>query len=217
MTSPVTSAAHDGADLLRSAGLTDLVDARSEAMRTNARPGVAVESRRPRDPSASVAEAVYQSEDPLLGDAAPAHVRKTETPRDRLIAVMKASGATDRAIAESLQITTATVANTCRQAHIRRLINKIIMEEGRDTVTTVINGALVDSIYKVIDIMNDPNSGPRTQLSAASLIQDRAMGKPAQHVNVRTGKLDTDPEALDRQLAEVEARILHLQGATKLN
>ena len=206
-----------GNALLSSLGLLDECDRRVANMRAVAEPGKAVPDRRPRDPSDSSVEAVYQSEDPLLGDAAPAHLRKTETPRDRLVAVLKAQGATDRAISDHLGITTACVANTCRQPHIRRLILKIISEEGRDAITGIINGVLADSIFKVIDIMNDDKSGPRTQLSAAALLMERAMGKTTQHVEVRSGKLDVPASELDSKLEELDARILHLQGTSKRN
>lgn len=167
--------------------------------------------------SLSALEEDYQANDPLFGDKAAKTIRKTETARDRLIVMMKAQGMSDRAIAEQLNMNHSVVSNICRQPFARRLIIKTIEEEGRDKISTIVNGALEDSFATVIDIMSDEKSGPRARLSAAQIIQDRVMGKPKQYIEQRSGRLEASPENIDAKIAEQEARIAHLQGSAVKN
>lgn len=189
-------------------------------MRENAAPGKSVENRKKRpdpstlSPALSMAEKDYQ-EDALLNDSGPRVLRKTETPQDILMVYLKAQGATNKAIAEQLGVTPATVSNSLKQPHSRKRLMKILHERGVEQFDEIVSGALNDSAFTVIDIMNDEKATRRDRLSAAAIIMDRAKGKPTQNVEMRTGKIDARPEAIDSELERLEQQLAHVQGATK--
>jgi hypothetical protein len=139
---------------------------------------------------------------PFYGKAKPSHVLAVEKMHHRLIITLKAKGMTNVAIAAELSVTPATVSNVLRQDWARERLAKLIHDSGKDVIRGVLEGACLDSVYKLIDLRDAKETPPAVVKASCDSLIDRYLGKPTQHVEVEqsTTVNHSDIKSIDREL-----------------
>lgn len=136
-----------------------------------------------------------------------------EKPEHRLVIFMKAKGASNREIAAASGFTEPWVSQILRQPWARARLAEEINKAGRSEIQTVLEGAAVDSVYKLIEIRDDKDSPASVKRAACVDLLDRFLGKPQQRVEVTQDPLASkDVKELDREAENLAREINRLQG-----
>lgn len=155
------------------------------------------------------------SKAPLHGAKPPNYEVQKESPAHLVIAYMAASGMAQSEIAVRQGLQPCTVSNLFRQPWFQQRVVDIITEQGQDVVKTLISGAAVDSVLRLVHLRDNAKSENVQAVSAIHLL-DRHLGKAPQKVDHRDDSGDPHKEEarLRRQLAELERQEMELQGAS---
>lgn len=158
---------------------------------------------------------LYESDpDRFHNDTRPYVGLKKESPVHRLMIYMKACGASNKEIAEKLDLTPQTVANVLKQPWARLRLVEELRAQGHDALQGLLKGTAADSIFRLIEERDNANAKPSERIAAANSLLDRFLGKPIQKVEERVGALPdpADVEAIDRELQAVVAEEKRLAG-----
>lgn len=163
--------------------------------------------------SRSFTERVGSSK-PLHGTKEPYYEVQKETPEHLVIAYAAASGLSQREIKERFGKSGLMVSNLFRQPWFQQRVVDIISEQGRDVVKTIIAGAAMDSVFRMI-YLRDHAESEQVQFSSSKDLLDRHLGKAPATVEHKDKPLD-DPlkeeSRLRRQLADLERQERELKG-----
>lgn len=135
-----------------------------------------------------------------------------EKPVHRLIAYMQAQGMSLTEIATKTGYTIPWLSQVTRQKWFRPIVLREMQEAGRDAVQTMIQGAAVDSVAKIIEL-RDGSSNQRVQATCAFDLLDRFLGKPVQRSENLNATVDASAlkgSQLDEKLAAVEGELKRL-------
>lgn len=160
----------------------------------------------PEPPSASRSRIEQNgSKAPLHGQKEPYYELVKETPEHLVIAYMAASGMSQSEIADRRGKSRITISNLFRQPWFQQRVVDIISEQGSDVVKTLISGAAVDSVLRLIHLRDHAES-ESVQASTSIHLLDRHLGKAPQKVEHSNASGDPHKEEarLRRQLAELE-------------
>lgn len=145
--------------------------------------------------------------DPLFNAKLPNLAILHEKPEHRLLIMMKARGWSNREIARESGYTDAWISQLFRQPWVRNLLTKFINEAGKDELHTILEGAAVDSVCKLIELRDDSRVPASVRRAASDSLLDRFLGKPTQRVeNFQGGGLvPEDMSTIDQRLRELES------------
>jgi hypothetical protein len=161
----------------------------------------------------SVEEEYLEDLDRFFNDKPPNLAIIHEKPEHRQMIYLKAQGYSNREIARVAGYTEAWVSQILRQPWARDRLKEELKHAGRDGVEAILEAAVEDSVWKVIEL-RDKAGKEETQLSAAKDLLDRYLGRPTQRVESLnrnlsvnlTGDLDEVNEQL-KALEEEEKRL----------
>ena len=150
-------------------------------------------------PLASLDIAPAASED-MFNARDPHYAIMHERPEHRVICYLKAQGLSNKEIAEQTGFSAVAVSNIVRQPWARQRIVDAIKSAGQDAVESVLKGAALDSVFRLIEERDNENARPSERIAAANALLDRTFGKPTQPLQHSVGKLD---ELSDEELARI--------------
>lgn len=154
-----------------------------------------------------------ESPDVLFNDRPPNLAIQHEKPEHRLLIFLKAQGLSNTEIAKRTGKTIAWVGQVLRQPWARLRLVQELKEAGQDAVQQLISASGEDSVLTLIEVRDDEKTSPAVKIAAANSLLDRLLGKPTQHVESEvTHRSLSDIEALERELAKVEAEEKRLMG-----
>lgn len=140
---------------------------------------------------------------------------KKERPLHRLILWAALNGQKPKEIALSLRVTPQTVYNIQGQPWFQEAFCKITAERGQDALQTILEGELVPTVKKLIEIRDAADTPAAVKRQTCVDLLDRLRGKPTVHVkNESSGTLDVvvhDADALRREY-ERNQEILSSRG-----
>lgn len=156
--------------------------------------------------------------DALLNDPTPGQREdqynqdvQSEKPWHRLAIMLAASGHTVTEIANKLERTVCWVSILLRQPWAReRLIHEINLA-GRDEIETILKGAGAPALRKVI-ALSESAASEQVALAASREVLDRLLGKAVQKIETKQQVFHTDMNALDAEIAQLEAEEARLVG-----
>jgi hypothetical protein len=181
-------------------------DALTEALREGTGASGQVPARsHPEAPTSRSGIEQNGSKAPLHGTKPPTYEVVKETPEHLVIAYMAASGMSQSECATRTGKHRVTMSNLFRQPWFQQRVVDIISEQGSDVVKTLIAGAAVDSVLRLIHLRDHAES-EAVQASTSIHLLDRHLGKAPQKVDHRDER-SSDPRQeearLRRQLAEL--------------
>ena len=148
---------------------------------------------------------------PLLDDlygqkrnVSPVQYQK-EKPMHRRILFLKAQGMSNVHIAEAIGMTPVGVGLVCRQEWFRAALVQLMNGSGVDGVKKAIEGAALDSVFKIIELRDTANSESVKKDCAMDLL-DRYLGKAVQPIGSE-GKPIADEAKLDAEIAELQKKL----------
>jgi len=164
--------------------------------------------------SGSAIEQHYEEmPDALFADTKPNLVVEHEQPLHRAMVFLKAQGLSNKEIAKRTGKTEPWISQILRQPFARIQLVKELTLAGRDSVNELIKASAEDSVYKLIEVRDNPKAKDSDKISAAKELLDRAFGKPTQHVETQiTSRTLSDVTELDTKIAELEAEATRLKG-----
>lgn len=132
-----------------------------------------------------------------------------EKPEHRMIVYLKAQGLSNKEIAERTNYTQPWVSQLTRQPWFRLRLVSELKEAGVDQIQTVLKSAALDSIFKLIELRDDPHAPKAVQKASSDSLLDRFLGKAAQTIQHEEKKLPKTSEisALDHEIAELDQQI----------
>ena len=136
----------------------------------------------------------------------PAVVIKKENARHRRILYMKAHGMSNRDIAEVVQMSPVSIGLITRQEWFKAALVQLMNACGIDGVKQVIQGAAIDSVYKVIQL-RDAAKSEAVQRDCAFDILDRYLGKAVQPIGETNKKPVGDEMRLDSEISELQKKL----------
>ena len=116
----------------------------------------------------------------LFNPQQPLHTLQKERPEHRIVIYLKAQGYSHKEIGEITGYSPQAVMYICRQPWAQERIVKVIHDGGQDAVNTLLKGAAVDAVQRLITEQDNDNASPRERISAANSILDRVFGRPNQ-------------------------------------
>jgi DNA-binding transcriptional MerR regulator len=152
-------------------------------------------------PTPSRLEAFHGQE----GNKAPVTIQK-ENARHRRILFMKAHGMSNKDIAEALGMTPAGVGLVTRQDWFRESLVQLMNACGIDGIKKAIEGAALDSVFKIIELRDEATS-EAVQRDCAFDILDRYLGKAVQPIGESGKKTISDEARLDAEIAELQKKL----------
>jgi hypothetical protein len=114
-----------------------------------------------------------------------------ERPEHRSILWAKARGHSNREIAGLTGYTEPWISQILRQPWARRYLADEIDRAGKDQLTGLIESAAKDSIWKLIELRDDPEAPKNVVANVSEYLVDRYLGKPKQSVEQRVGSLES--------------------------
>jgi len=111
----------------------------------------------------------------------------SEQPWHRLALYMKVKGASNRVIAKHTEKSEPWISQLMRQPWARARMAEIANEEGVDEVQSVLKGALVDSVYKLIELRDDEDVPAAVKRGCCTDLIQQYLGKPKQQVEHSVG------------------------------
>lgn len=115
----------------------------------------------------------------------------------RLAAYLFCTGLSQRAIADKLEVSPATVSNWWRQNWFQDFVKQEMAIAGRDPVQEIIRGAAADSVFTLITMRDDDDVPASVRRQCCSELLDRAFGKAPQTVH-NVGYSGGDPKNIAR-------------------
>jgi transposase-like protein len=143
----------------------------------------------PTDAPTVEREARYEGEAQMLpvrdfhGVKPPNRKIAKERSQHRLAAYMFAMGVSQTEIARRLDVEIATVSQWWRQPFMQEFVKEEMANTGRDTLSKVIAGAAVDSVFTLITLRDEKTTPASVKRACCSELLDRAMGKAPQTVH----------------------------------
>ena len=150
---------------------------------------------------------------PLHGVKPPPIEYQKENFRHRQIAYMAAAGMSQRAVADAMGMSPMNVSFVYRQEWFRDLVNSLI-DENQGTALDLLQAAVKDSVWKLIDLRDDPTAPKAVQMNCAVNIVDRVLGKPTQFVETKQSLTVNDAKEADDLIARLQKE---LEGLAKAN
>jgi hypothetical protein len=153
--------------------------------------------------------------DALFGAKDPNLQIKHEKPEHRYILWMKANGSSNREIARQTDYTEAWLSQLFRQPWAQAQLVQMMKESGKgilDQTLELIQGEAVNSVLKLVDIRDDPDTPKAVQRACSVDIIEQFLGKPKQKVEVQENANNSSVEDLDKKLAELEKQEQQLRG-----
>lgn len=156
-----------------------------------------------------------------------AGLRQKETFLHRVIALLYAQGLSPKKVFESLggqwvkgigpingtgKISYQTIVNLKQVPWFRQKILKEVEALGLDPVKQMLQGEVIPSLEKLVEVRDSPESKKSEALAAANSILDRFLGKPTQHVESHTKISYQDVEKQREQLLEKKNRLAQELG-----
>ena len=159
----------------------------------------------------SNAPALYNDLDPNLAI-------KHEKPEHRVMVMCKAQGMSNDAIAKQFGYTQAWVSQVLRQPWARKLLVELLQQCGVEAVQQALQGAALDSVFKLIDLRDSEKTPPNVQANCAINILDRILGKPTQKIESQSTvtHVSGDIQEIDSELKVIQAE-LERRGAVQKN
>jgi len=155
----------------------------------------------------SVEEERLTSPDRFFNEKAPNLAIIHEKPEHRRMISLKVEGYSNREIARIMEYQEAWVSQVLRQPWARKRICEELDRAGVESVEAILESAVEDSIWKVIDL-RDKAESEVVQLACARDILDRYLGKPVQKTENKSVSasvnLTGDITEIDRRLEELK-------------
>lgn len=129
---------------------------------------------------------LMENPDSLHGTRMPHYALKREKFEHRMVIFLKAQGLSNKEIAEKTGYTPVSVSNIVRQPWAQQRILEEMNSAGRDQVQTMLQGAAVDAVQRLISEMDNPEARASERIQAADKLLDRLYGKPNQPITQRT-------------------------------
>jgi hypothetical protein len=141
-----------------------------------------------------------------------------EKPEHRLIVYLKAKGLSNKEVSDRTGYTQAWISQVCRQPWFRLRIVQELKEAGLDQISEILKGAVVDSIFTIIDIRDDDSAPKAVRKACADSLLDRWLGKPTVHVAHDDGRMPSSPEitAVDTELQQIDNQLKEANGQTEV-
>jgi hypothetical protein len=137
-------------------------------------------------------------------------IAQHEQPWYRLAAHLSAAGYTPTEIAERVERAPTWVAQVLRHPFVRKIILEEIQRSGRDEMQALLKGEVAPTVFKMIELRDDPNTPKAVALGACNAILERVYGKPAQKVEMETKNTNFDGD-----LAKIDADLERLTAEEK--
>lgn len=129
--------------------------------------------------------------DGLFGASVGYQAVKRERPIHRLILWATLNGHKPKEIAGMFNVTYQTVLTTQKQPWFQEAFCRISTEMGRDSVETFLEGQVLPTLQKLVELRDGEGVPAAVQKSACDAILDRIRGKPTVHVKQETnGTID---------------------------
>jgi hypothetical protein len=138
-----------------------------------------------------------------------------EQPEHRIIVYLKAQGLSNKEIATKTGYTQSWVCQICRQPWFRLRLVAELREAGVDAVQAVLKATVLDSVFTLIDIRDDPSTPAAVKSATCDRLLDRYFGKPTQRVESDQKTLPSSPEiqAISSELAEIDQQLKETNNA----
>lgn len=139
-----------------------------------------------------------------------------EKPEHRIALYLKASGKSNKEIAQRMGWTDAWVSQLMRQPWAQERLVEEIRAAGQDEISSILKGAAADSVFTLIEVRDSATSKGSDKVTAANSLLDRFFGKPTQRVesfNTNRTAQSEDPAEIDRRIRALEAEEKRLTGA----
>lgn len=128
-----------------------------------------------------------------------------EKPEHRTLLWMKCQGASNREIAEQSGYTEPWLSQLFRQPWAQQRMVQIITDNGGDVVQDLLRSAAPDSVLKLIDLRDDPQTPPAVVRASCENLLDRYLGKPKQQIEVQSqNTTNLKVEDLDAEIKRLE-------------
>lgn len=138
-------------------------------------------------------EGRYEGDDPQTGSPLPvrdfhgvkppSYVVRKERAQHRLAAYLCCQGLSQTEIARRLGVQICTVSTWWRTPWFQDFVKEEMSLAARDTLSSVIKGAAVDSVFTLITLRDDKTTPAGVKRACCSELLDRAMGKAPQTVH----------------------------------
>lgn len=139
-----------------------------------------------------------------------------EKPEHRMAIFLKASGKSNREIAQRLGYSEPWVSQVLRQPWAQKRLVEELRLAGRDEIAGILAGAAADSVFKLIEVRDAANAKGSDVIAASNSLLDRFFGKPTQRVESFNTNRDMsssdDPDELDRRIRVLEEEEARLTG-----
>lgn len=137
-----------------------------------------------------------------------------EKPEHRLLLWAKAQGASNREISQQSGYTEPWLSQLFRQPWAQTILVEMMTAAGMDVVQQTLKAAAPDSVFKLIELRDDPDTPAAVQAKVCDSLLDRYLGKPNQRVEVQqTTQLSNDSIAeLDKQIEKLTIEENRLAG-----
>ena len=154
------------------------------------------------------------SADALFAAREPNLQIRHEKPEHRYLLWMKANGCSNREIAQQAGYTEAWLSQLFRQPWAQATLLTMLKESGKGTLDqtlSLIQSEAVNSVLKLVDLRDDPDSPKAVQRACSVDIIEQFLGKPKQKVDVVQTNVRA-VEDIDKELAQLEAEEQRLKG-----
>lgn len=154
----------------------------------------------------------------LYNDLEPNLAIVHEKPEHRVMVMCKAQGMANADIAKQFGYTQAWVSQVLRQPWARKLLVELLQQCGVEAVQQALQGAALDSVFKLIDLRDNKETPPNVQANCAINILDRILGKPTQKIESQSTvhHVSGDIKEIDNELQAIQSE-LERRGAVQKN
>jgi transcriptional regulator with XRE-family HTH domain len=140
-------------------------------------------------------------------------VRQSEQPEHRAMIALKAEGLSTSEIASRLGYEPSTVSTVLRQPWARQRLVALLTASGLAGVTKMLEGEVIPSILRQIEIRDDPASPRAVALNASQALLDRFLGKAVARIETTSvPPLPTSVEELREKITSLEAEEKRLKS-----
>ena len=141
--------------------------------------------------SKAVDPAIFDGADSLFGDSSAYQVYKREKPEHRLMLWLRLNGHNVKETATLTGYTPQSVSQVCKQPWFREAFCKLSTEMGKDIAQTLLEGEVVPTIHKLVELRDSAES-EAVRKAACDSILDRYLGKPTVKVEQKlSGSVDS--------------------------
>lgn len=148
--------------------------------------------------------------------AAPVYAaRVKEQPWHRIAATMLANGMTQKAVAEALDRTPASISQLMQNPWFCESVAREMAKNGRSVQDLVVAEAF-QSLATLIDIRNDLSTPASVRARVSDSLLDRAFGKAVNRTEVAVVRPSSDPVAEANRLAAANSNLLERSNTVPL-